>query len=194
MRLANGGEPRVLLAAAGFPDSFTRDGKFLLYSLGRGKFYEMWALDVTTVNAKPIPLVTGVTLADEGRFSPNGRWIAYHSTEAGPVQVYVMRFPPTGEKWQVSQTGGVQPRWSVDGQELFYLDLAGRLTTVRMTDSDPRRALAPKVLFATDLAPSNSYDQFTPVGDRFLLRVPQTSPGDTSPIEVLVNWTRLGGQ
>jgi hypothetical protein len=188
MRLANGGEQRVLLSAAGYPDSFTRDGKFLAYGTARGNLYELFALDLTAANPKPIPLVTGLALADEARFSPNGQWVAYHSGDVGPAQVYVMRFPPTGEKWQISPTGGVQPRWSADGQELFYLDLEGRMTSVRMTDSDPRRASVPTVLFATGLAVSNAFDQFTPVGDRFLLRAPLTPASNASVIEVLVNW------
>jgi hypothetical protein len=46
----------------------------------------------------------------------------------------------------------------------------------------------PTVLFATGLAVSNAFDQFTPVGDRFLLRAPLTPASNASVIEVLVNW------
>jgi Tol biopolymer transport system component len=191
MRLANGGARRVLLPAQGYPDSATRDGRFVLYGLAKGDLYELFALDIMTPDAKPIPLVTGTALADEGRFSPNGRWVAYHSNEPGSVQVSMIPFPPTGERWQISQAGGVQPRWSRDGQELFYLDLEGRMMSVRMPDSDPRRASAPSVLFSTGLSPSNSLDQFEPVGDRFLLRLPVASGSDTSPVGVVVNWMGL---
>jgi hypothetical protein len=60
-----------------------------------------------------------------------------------------------------------------------------------MPDSDPRRASAPSVLFSTGLSPSNSLDQFEPVGDRFLLRLPVASGSDTSPVGVVVNWMGL---
>ena len=100
-------------------------------------------------------------------------------------------FPPTGEKWQISKAGGVQPRWSADGSELFYLDPGGQLMTVRMPDSDPHRAGEPQTLFLTGLTPSNALDQFTAVGNRFLLRLPASTNGATSsPVEVLTNWTR----
>ena len=34
----------------------------------------------------------------------------------------------TGGRWQVSNGGGTEPRWSPDGRELFYLDGTARLT------------------------------------------------------------------
>jgi Tol biopolymer transport system component len=192
MRLANGGERKTIAPLLAYPDSVSRDGRFVLFGMASASVYELFALDMLTPGAKPIPLVTGRTVADEGRFSPNGRWVAYHSNEGSGVQVSVIPFPPTGEKWQISQTGGVQPRWSKDGQELFYLDFDGRLMSVRMPESDPRRAGTPTALFATGLVPSNSLDQFEPVGDRFLLRVPAVPAATASPIAVVVNWTRIG--
>jgi Tol biopolymer transport system component len=191
MRPANGGERRVLLNAQGYPDSVTQDGRYVLYGIPTGDRYELNALDITTPGAKPIPLVTGATLADEGKFSPNARWIAYHSNETGSLQIAVIPFPPTGERWQISQAGGVQPRWSKDGQELFYLDLQGQLMSVRTPDSDPRRAQAPVPLFSTGLQPSSSLDQFEPVGDRFLVRLNVAGTADTSPVGVVVNWEQL---
>jgi Tol biopolymer transport system component len=65
-------------------------------------------------------------MATEGdpAFSPDGRWLAYTSNESGTNQVYVSRFPPPasgeGGKWQVSTTGGEEPRWSRKGSELVY--------------------------------------------------------------------------
>ena len=55
-----------------------------------------------------------------GRLSPDGRWAAYQSNEAGRYEVYVQAFPPTGGKWQVSLSGGRNPRWRSDGRELFF--------------------------------------------------------------------------
>jgi len=46
--------------------------------------------------------------------------MAYASTETGEYEVYVQRFPALGEKHRVSTQGGMQPRWSRDGRELFY--------------------------------------------------------------------------
>ena len=188
MRLANGGDERTLVDQEGYPDSFTRDGRFLTYGVARGNFYETWAIDLATPGAKPIGLVTGISHVDEGRFSPNGKWLAYHSNQTGRAEVYAIPFPPTGERWQISQSGGVQPRWSDRGDELFFLNLEGRLLAAKTPDSDPRRAAAPEPLFMTGLAPSDSLDQFAPIGDQFLVRAPVTGGGDTPTVQVLVNW------
>ena len=53
--------------------------------------------------------------------SPDGRWLAYESNEAGRDEIYVRPFPTGGGKWQVSTHGGTAPEWSSDGTELFYL-------------------------------------------------------------------------
>jgi eukaryotic-like serine/threonine-protein kinase len=57
-------------------------------------------------------------------FSPDGRWLAYSSSESGTFEVYVRAFPPPpsgqGGRWQISNTGGTQPRWSHSGHELVY--------------------------------------------------------------------------
>jgi Tol biopolymer transport system component len=55
-----------------------------------------------------------------GRFSPDGRWIAYQSTESNRSEVYVQPYPPTGGRWQVSTAGGNTPIWRGDGRELFF--------------------------------------------------------------------------
>ena len=54
--------------------------------------------------------------------SPDGRWLAYISTESGQSEVYVRAVPGPGGKWQISRNGGTEPAWSADGQELFYRD------------------------------------------------------------------------
>jgi eukaryotic-like serine/threonine-protein kinase len=54
-------------------------------------------------------------------FSPDGRWLAYASTdEKGESDVYVQPYPGPGPRQQVSARGGTAPTWSHDGRELFY--------------------------------------------------------------------------
>jgi Tol biopolymer transport system component len=54
-------------------------------------------------------------------FSPDGKWIAYVSNESGLFQVYVQPFPGPGGKEQISGEGGIEPLWSRNGKQLFYL-------------------------------------------------------------------------
>ena len=56
-----------------------------------------------------------------GRVSPDGRWMAYASTESGQFEVYVRPFPNVDDgRWQISRAGGSSPLWAPDGQELFF--------------------------------------------------------------------------
>ena len=54
-------------------------------------------------------------------FSPDGRWLAYDSDESGRTEVFVRPVGHSGRKLQVSTQGGMGPRWSRDGAQLFYI-------------------------------------------------------------------------
>jgi dipeptidyl aminopeptidase/acylaminoacyl peptidase len=188
----DGGETRVLRSWLGYPDSWSRDGRYLAIGRPRGRNYELWAIAVD--GGEDIPLVEGLSLADEPRFSPDGKWVAFHAMVRDIPQVFVMPFPPTGERWQVSSAGGVQPRWRADGRELFFLTQEGGLMALAIPAGGPRRAARPELLFSTGLPGSAAFDQFTPAGDgrRFLLRRPVGAlASDTAPLTVIVNWHHL---
>jgi eukaryotic-like serine/threonine-protein kinase len=63
----------------------------------------------------------------EPMFSPDGRWVAYSSTETGPRQVFVRPFPGPGERWQASTAGGSAPVWSRAKTELLFRGADGTL-------------------------------------------------------------------
>jgi Tol biopolymer transport system component/DNA-binding winged helix-turn-helix (wHTH) protein len=58
--------------------------------------------------------------------SPDDRWLAYTSDETGQFEIYVIPFSPQGKpalgKWTISSAGGVAPKWSRDGHQLFFQD------------------------------------------------------------------------
>ena len=106
-----------------------------------------------------------------GRFSPDGRWLAYTSDDQGRFEVSVQTFPASGGKWQVSTNGGIQPWWRSDGKELYYLSNDGKLMAVEVKPGDSFEATAPRTLF--DLAPARALGGLssyavTAAGDRFL--------------------------
>ncbi len=41
---------------------------------------------------KPVPFLNTEFWTQQGQFSPNGRWVAYRSTESGRPEVYVQGF------------------------------------------------------------------------------------------------------
>ena len=67
---------------------------------------------------------------NRGRFSPDGRWVAYTSDESGRNDVYIQSFPVGGPKRRISSQGGDFARWRQDGKELFYTALDSTLIAV----------------------------------------------------------------
>ena len=98
---------------------------------------DLWVLPISP-GQEPSPVVH--TDFDErgGQFSPDGRWIAFTSTESGRSEVYLQPFPGPGAKLPISVDGGAQVRWRADGRELFFIGLDDRLMAVEV--ALPQRA------------------------------------------------------
>jgi len=75
-------------------------------------------------------------------FSPDGRWVAYRSSESGSYAIYVRPFPPAGSKWRVSSGAGTYAFWSKAGPELFYTTPDGRIMVVEYTASGDSFAIS----------------------------------------------------
>jgi eukaryotic-like serine/threonine-protein kinase len=73
-------------------DSFTPDGKELLYSTFSPATNEaaLWRIPMEA-GAKPTQMFSGVARVADARFSPDGHWIAYVSAQSGRSQVYLQR-------------------------------------------------------------------------------------------------------
>ena len=107
-------------------------------------------------DGKAEPLVAAPLSQADGTWSPDGRWIAYTSEEAGGEDVYVLPFPPTGERWRVSTSGGADPLWSRDGRELFYRS-GGKVMAVDVRTSPRFSAGTPRALFDDTFAVSPNF-------------------------------------
>jgi len=193
-KVATGGEAERLLApiAAQFPSDWSPDGKYILYySPFPATQYDVMLLP-RFGDRNPIPFAQSTFMEAAGRFSPDGRQIAYASDESGRFEIYVQPFPRSGRKWRVSTNGGFEPRWRRDGKELFYLALDGTLTAVPVNASATFDSGPPKRLFQTRVPFLGSVyrSQYEVVGDgrRFLVNTLDDGAG-FSPITVVLNWT-----
>jgi Tol biopolymer transport system component len=184
------------------PTSWSADGRFLLCTIGN----DVWVLPLAE-DKKPFPVVQTAFNETGGRFSPDGRWIAYQSNESGGgAEVFVIPFSPrgqvggrtvaTGGKWQVSTTGGNTVRWRRDGKELFYLSADDTLMAAEVNGDgaafqvgvvrplfEVRRRLAAWPPYGTGWNYDVSAD-----GQRFLVNT-VTEQATPTPITVVVNWT-----
>jgi serine/threonine protein kinase/Tol biopolymer transport system component len=181
------------------PMSWSRDGRFLLYIReGSGTKNKLWVLPLEA-GGKPVPFLRTQFEEPDGRFSPDGRWVAYVTNESGRFDVYVRPFSPdavgqgissAGGKWLISGNGGSSPMWRQDGKELYYIDLDGKLMEVSLTAGSDFKAGVPRVLFQAP--PRVSGDSViaqwapSPDGKRFLFLVPEAQ--ETPPFTVVLNW------
>ncbi len=114
----------MLIAASEYTKgagSWSPDGKFLAFEERHpDTLSDIWVLSVEG-NRTPQALMRERFNEYEPVFSPNGRWLAYVSDEAGRDEVYVRSFPGLAGKQPISTGGGRYPVWSRDGRELFYL-------------------------------------------------------------------------
>jgi dipeptidyl aminopeptidase/acylaminoacyl peptidase len=110
------GEAEALVAGVntgGFVHDVSPDGKHLLYQ------------DDDTIvlplaeERKPRRYLESKASRGEAVFSPDGRWVAYSSSESG-------------RKWAVSEGGGDGPRWRRDGREIYWAGPGNTLMAARI--------------------------------------------------------------
>jgi serine/threonine-protein kinase len=154
---------------------FSADGQWVIMrttstTAGRGDIFARRLGDSVT-----IPLVATKGIEERHpALSPDGKWLAYRSTEAGPGEVYVRPFPNVNDgKWLVSLDGGGDPVWSHSGRELFYVTRSDELWSATVATSPAFSVRERKKLFAlpAGVRPSASSARFAvaPGDQRFLM-------------------------
>ena len=179
------------------PVSFSPDGKFLTFDQKDPQTRD--DVFVLPLDGGHAPMAVAQSRFGEGsgKFSPDGRWIAYSSAESGRPEVYVQAFPGPGLKLQVSKDGGTDPTWRRTGGELYYRS-GDKMMAVSVTTSPEFTAAAPRLLWEGAYSSgtgsscgmpgvaSSAYD-VSADGQRFLM-VREDLPADASRIVVVLNW------
>jgi Tol biopolymer transport system component len=181
------GKPQQLTQSKNpqYPVSFTGDGKKLaLNELTPESAFDIWTVPLESDGAglragKPEPYLQTPFDERQPSFSPDGLWMAYSSNESGSYQVYVRAFPDKGGKWQISNSGGVNPLWSRNGRELFFRTQDSQVMVASYTvrgDSlvaDKPRVWSEKRLASLGVLPN--YD-LGPDGKRIAALMPAETP------------------
>ncbi|MCX6621931.1 MAG: hypothetical protein NTY38_12830, partial [Acidobacteria bacterium] len=143
-----------------FATSYSRDGRFLLYTVMYTKQKaNTWVLPLEGAR-KPVPFRITECSERQPRFSPDGHWVAYTSDESGRDEVYVRSFSmnstgtavEAGGKWPISNGVGFDPRWRGDGRELYYRADYRKLMAVEIATKPAFRAGSPRPLGTLTLA------------------------------------------
>jgi Tol biopolymer transport system component/predicted Ser/Thr protein kinase len=197
------GDEQVLLKEPGvrhFPTSWSRDGRFLLYhnESTSNTGADLWALSLS--DRQPHLLLGQASNEWAAVFSPDMRWVAYASMEAG-FGVFVRRFrasdetgqPSLGEgKWQVAKEGN-WPQWRLDREIVFNTAPAGTAVfavPVNTTDTAFESGAPQRLPFPPSVG-ITATPQSTPDGQRFLIEVPLEQPAARDSFSVVLNWPAL---
>ena len=185
------------MPGAQFANDWSRDGRFILFENEDEKtMYDLWYLPLFG-DRKPQPYIQSEFNEGHGRFSPDGKWVAYGSDEIGRSEIYVRRFPDAGSvKFQISTGGGDQPYWRADGKELYYLAPDAKIMKVEVNANGTFDAGVPTPLFQTYVIPQglvgSDRNQFvaTADGQSFIVN---SSPAQAifAPINLVYNWTEM---
>jgi eukaryotic-like serine/threonine-protein kinase len=182
----SGAEERLTSSStAQIPVSFTPDGKMLSFNQNG----DIWILPLDSTGGRSDrdawSFIQSPAEESGGRFSPDGRWMAYTSNESGKNEVCVVAFPKREGKWQISNGGGIDPMWSRNGKELFYFNgsslmVVNVLATNTFDSSVPRKVC--------EIPTNVSLWDISPDGQRFLAVDTRTQQMTLPRFEVVTEW------
>jgi len=125
VRTADASDPPLLVGPTNekhptYPTDWSPDGQWIACYAFRENV-DLLLLS-TAKDSAPVTYAGGPGDQFDGRFSPNGKWIAFASSELGRPEVFISPFSDGDVRHRVSATGGSSPIWSPDGRQLFYLN------------------------------------------------------------------------
>ena len=175
------------------PDSWSRDGQYLLVSarsfsratgaLGPNEL-SVWSFR----DEKLTPLVKSVSTSDSARFSPDGHYVAYSSTESGREEAWVTTFPDGRQKWQITHDGAKVRSWRADGREILVATHAGELAVIPISTDGGFRAGALSVL-VRGLGEDAGFAAAAPDHSRFLVKTMPAAASASNEVHLWFNWT-----
>jgi hypothetical protein len=180
------GPERTLIPGA--EPAFTPDNRSVVYTVGDRGRRSLWVarVDVDGGLVNPQPLGAGEAGSSSaatdarpregayaGRVSPDGRYVAYTSTDTGQPEVHLRRFADGGGHWQVSFEGGREPRWVAATGELVFIAGTGsnarRLVALEVGSGSSPTLTEPITLFSLPFDVRPKEYAVTPDGQRFLM-------------------------
>jgi eukaryotic-like serine/threonine-protein kinase len=168
---------------------WTRDGRFLIYDEPASGSWEIREAPVN--GGDPITVMGSEAQAWHGRISPDSHWIAYDAKRTpGPVFVRPYAIPGSGTASagpviQISRGDAGIPRWSADGNELFFQENRTQLLSAKIDHSAGGFRPEAPVQLASQF--TNSGWAISKNNQRFLAVMP-LGQGARTPITVVTNW------
>jgi serine/threonine-protein kinase len=167
--------------------------RFLLYQTRRnGPNSDLWLMPLQG-ERKPVPLIQTKFNEMQAQISPDGHWLAYSSDESGEMQVYVSSFAVSSgqagsQRYQVSLNGGVHPRWSRNGRELYFVSPAPAFMVAQPhASSGWERSRATELFPLSGYYPNNIQTPYDVTADGKFVISPLSAEAKLD-FAILMNW------
>ena len=172
--------PSPLYAADWSPD-----GRSVLCSDASG---EHWAIIGRDGDQRVQPVTNLRSAGLYPRLAPDGKYVAYVSTESARHEIVVALFPSFGQKRQISLDGGDFPFWRKDGRELIFQSPDGTVMAAAVrTKPEKIEADVPKSLFKLRPSRQGAFD-YWPTSDAQRFLVIERDQAFAPQTTVVVNW------
>jgi Tol biopolymer transport system component/DNA-binding winged helix-turn-helix (wHTH) protein len=172
-------------------NAWSLDGRFVVYDTGGlGTSSDLYVLPLVG-ERRPVVLAVAPGFQQQADISPDGRLIAYASSESGKFEVIVKSFPDNTGRRQISTNGGKEPLWRGDGKELFFLSEDTLMSVDVHTSAVGLEWGVPRPLFK--IANYQRVPRGLTVssdGERFVAVV-ATMPSEPQKFTTVLNWTSL---
>ena len=180
-------EPLTTSENVRLPLAWSPDGAFVLFNEISGQTRaDLQLLQVS--DKKTRPWLQTPFSENEGRFSPDGHWVAYASNQTGKFEVWVRPFPGPGAPVRVSSDGGRNPVWSGDGKELFY-DNGSKVLSARVVSEVPDfRVETPRMLFEGGFVQGSMRSFDVAPDGRFMMIEANATTATSASIVVVHDW------
>ncbi len=161
-----------------------RGNTVLLHAPGAGTGLDLWTLDLLRGEKRQV--TRGPLNEWDGRWSPDGRWIAYTSDESGHSEIYVDAWPGGGRRTRLSFAGGIRAAWRADGQLLFLRGIQVLGASVKDRGNAVELGTPTLVLEVQGLR-----DFAVPRSGNRLLVLASANRGEPTRAELIVGWHSL---
>ena len=176
-------------------DSISPDGKLLFATAiaGAQASIESWVVTLDEASTAERMFEGEAGYNGHTMIHPSGERIAFVNETGGQGDVYVREFP-RGRTWRISADGGLEPKWSKDGAELYYRD-GLRLMVADVQTDDGFQPGSPRELVRQFVGPppdswTNTANYDVASEGRFItaLAYPTLEEGTRPGVRVVLNW------